>query len=189
MARLWLGLWIVLGSNALPHDAGAQDRYVQADDQLSRLAPSAFTKVPAAVIQALEAKKCTIPQASGDPAPHNVIRGSFAKPGQTDWAALCSRAKASAIVIIWGGESACADELEVREDRSYLQRVAGDKIVFTRRLAVISPDGIQRLYERYGGVTPPVSTRQGIEDITEGDGSVVRLCHEGRWVELTGRQN
>ena len=82
----------------------------------------------------------------------------------------------------------CSDELEVREDRSYLQRVAGDKIVYTRRIALISRDGIQRLHDRYGGVKPPVSSRQGIEDITEGKGSEIRLCHEGRWVELTGRQ-
>jgi hypothetical protein len=181
-------LAVMLAGTAFPHHAYAQDRWAQADEQLSRLAPSAFTKVPPSVIQALEAKRCTIPQASGDPAPHNLIRGSFARPGQTDWAALCSRARASAIVIIWGGASDCSDELEVREDRSYFQRVAGDKIVYTRRIAAISPDGIQRLYQRYSGVKPPVSNRQGIEDITEGKGSEIRLCHDGRWVELTGRQ-
>jgi hypothetical protein len=177
-----------LAGGALPQPAWAQDRWSQADQQLVRLAPPSFSKVPSAVIQALEARKCTIPQATGDPAPHNIIRGSFAKPGQTDWAALCSRARASAIVIVWGGEAACSDELEVQEDRTYLQRVAGDKIVFTRRITTLSRDGIQRLYERYGGVTPPVSNRQGIEDLTEGKGSVVRLCHDGRWIELTGRQ-
>ena len=168
---------VMVAGYATPHHASAQDRWAQADEQLSRLAPSAFTKVPPAVIQALEAKRCTIPQSSGDPAPHNIIRGSFSRPGQTDWAALCSRAKASAIVIIWGGPSECSDELEVREDRSY-----------TRRIAPISPEGIQRLYDRYNGVKPPASPRQGIEDITDGQGSDIRLCHEGRWIELTGRQ-
>ena len=46
----------------------------------------------------------------------------------------------------------------------------------------------QSFYDRYGGVKPPNTNRQGIEDITEGEGSEIRLCHDGRWIELTGRQ-
>lgn len=185
-ARLVLSAMLAISIAATR--VSAQDRWANADQQLARLDPSAFTKVPPGVVAALQAKHCTIPQATGDPAPHNIIRGSFVKPGQTDWAALCSRAKASAIMIVWGGEAACSDELEVREDRAYLKRVAGDKIVFTRRIAPASREGIQRLYDRYGGVKPPATNRQGIEDITEGEGSEIRLCNEGRWIELTGRQ-
>jgi hypothetical protein len=185
-ARLVLSA-VLAGGIGISH-ASAQDRWAAADQQLSRLDPSAFTKVPPDVVAALQAKHCTIPQATGDPAPHNIIRGSFVKPGQTDWAALCSRAKASAIMIVWGGEAACSDELEVREDRAYLKRVAGDKIVYTRRIAPASREGIQRLYDRYGGAKPPNTNRQGIEDITEGKGSEIRLCYEGKWIELTGRQ-
>ena len=51
-----------------------------------------------------------------------------------------------------------------------LKRVAGDRIVYTRRIAPASREGIQRLYDRYGGVKPPETNRQGIEDITEGEG-------------------
>jgi hypothetical protein len=188
MLKARLVLSAVLASGIVPSHVSAQDRWAQADQQLPRLDPAAFTKVPPPVIAALQARHCTIPQATGDPAPHNIIRGSFVKPGQTDWAALCSRAKASAIVIVWGGESGCPDELEVREDRAYLKRVAGDQIVYTRRIAPASREGIQRLYDRYGGVRPPETNRQGIEDITEGEGSEIRLCYEGRWIELTGRQ-
>jgi hypothetical protein len=188
MLKARLVLSAVLASNIVATRVSAQDRWANADQQLSRLDPSAFTKVPPGVVAALQARHCTIPQATGDPAPHNIIRGSFVKPGQTDWAALCSRAKASAILIVWGGEAACSDELEVREDRAYLKRVAGDKIVYTRRIAPASHEGIQRLYDRYGGVKPPDTNRQGIEDITEGEGSEIRLCYEGKWIELTGRQ-
>jgi len=188
MLKARLVLSAVLAISIAATRVSAQDRWANADQQLARLDPSAFTKVPPGVVAALQAKHCTIPQATGDPAPHNIVRGSFVKPGQTDWAALCSRAKASAIMIVWGGEAACSDELEVREDRAYLKRVAGDKIVFTRRIAPASREGIQRLYDRYGGVKPPATNRQGIEDITEGEGSEIRLCNEGRWIELTGRQ-
>lgn len=165
-----------------------QDLWVQADQETVRLAPSAFPKLPPVVLQALESRKCVIPQSNSDAAPHNVIRGSFARQGQIDWAVLCSRARASTILVVWGGEAACNEEMEVREDRSYLQRVAGGKVVFTRRIETITRDGIQRLYERYGGPVPPISNRQGIEDFTGGQGSVVRLCHDGRWMELTGKQ-
>jgi len=37
-------------------------------------------------------------------------------------------------------------------------------------------------------VKPPDTNRQGIEDITEGEGSEIRLCYDGKWIELTGRQ-
>ena len=156
MLKARLVLSAVLASNIVATRVSAQDRWANADQQLSRLDPSAFTKVPPGVVAALQARHCTIPQATGDPAPHNIIRGSFVKPGQTDWAALCSRAKASAILIVWGGEAGCSDELEVREDRAYLKRVAGDKIVFTRRIAPASPcrRPVIDIQRRWGCIPP-----------------------------------
>jgi hypothetical protein len=168
-ARLVLSA-VLAGGIGISH-ASAQDRWAAADQQLSRLDPSAFTKVPPGVVAALQAKHCTIPQATGDPAPHNIIRGSFVKPGQTDWAALCSRAKASAIMIVWGGEAACSDELEVREDRAYLKRVAGDRIVYTRRIAPGQP-------RRDSASVRPLWRREASQHQSPGD----RGHHRGRGV-------
>ena len=153
--------------------AAAQDLWAQADQQMVRLAPSAFSKLPPAVMQALDSRKCQVPQSNSDAAPHNVIRGSFARQGQIDWAVLCSRAHASTILVVWGGEAACNEELEVREDRAYLQRVGGGKVVYTRRIETITRDGIQRLYERYGGPVPPFPTGKASRISPTGK---VRLC-------------
>ena len=175
-------------SVALSEPAGAQDPWSLADQEIHRLTPAAFRQLPASVIAALEEKRCTIPQSSPDSIPHNVIRGSFGKKGQTDWAVLCSRARASTIVIVWGGPAACPDEMEVRKDRSYLLKDSEDRIRFSRRIEVAEPVYIIKMHERFGGEPPPPLEHQGINDSFLGKGSTIRYCKDNRWLELTGDQ-
>jgi len=180
-------LWLTGGLlSASP--ARAQDDWSRADQDIRRLTPAAFHKLPANVVSALEAKRCTVPQPSSDTIPVNAVRGSFEKKGRTDWAVLCSRAHASTIVIVWGGAASCPDEMEVQEDRSFLQRGAGGKIVFSRKIELATADYIMKMYQRFGGTEPPPLDHQGINDIFEGKGTTIRYCHEGRWLELTGDQ-
>ena len=183
MTALWLA-----GSLLAASPARAQDDWTRADQNIRRLTPAAFHKLPPNVVAALEAKRCTVPQPSSDTTPQNVIRGSFAKKGRTDWAVLCSRAHASTIVIVWGGPSSCPDEMEVQEDRSFLQRGAGGTIAFSRKIEVASPDYIMTMYKRFGGTEPPAIDHQGINDVFQGKGTTIRYCHDGRWLELTGDQ-
>src|SRR5947208_17097962 len=48
-----------------------------------------------------------IPQEAFSPAntkkANNVIKGEFARPGQTDWAVLCSVKGVSTILVFWNG--------------------------------------------------------------------------------------
>ena len=65
--------------------------------------------MPANLVQDLQRRGCTIPQEHFTKEPHNVIRGEFAKPGQTDWAVLCSINRVSSILVYWNAlrEESC----------------------------------------------------------------------------------
>ncbi len=176
----------VLALDVMARPAVAQDVWTEADKAILRLAPVSF-KAPPSVVTALENRRCLIPQSAGDTLPHNVIKGSFSRPGQTDWAALCSRSHASTIVIIWGAPSACPDEMEIREDRTFLVKGMDGKIRFERTIQTISAKRIRALYDRYGGDPPPPLNHDGVSDVFGREG-VVRYCYEGKWRELTGEQ-
>jgi hypothetical protein len=180
-------LLLAAGLGLLANPAGAQDPWTEADKAIRRLAPVSFSKAPPAVVEALEHRRCLIPQSAGDTLPHNVIKGSFSRPGQTDWAALCSRAHASAIVIIWGAPSSCPDEMEIREDRTFLVKGTDGNIRFERTIEAITAKRIKALYDRYGGDPPPPLSHDGVSDVFGREG-VVRYCYEGKWRELTGEQ-
>ena len=188
------GLWptsLVLASALLgsgPRRLSAQEEWSAADRQIRRLAPVSFTKAPPKIIEALESRRCLVPQSPSDTTPHSVIKGSFVRAGQIDWAALCSRAHASTIVIIWGGPSDCSDEMEVRQDQSYLIKGTDGVIRYQRQIETIIPRRIKALFDRYGGDPPPPLTHDGINDRFAGKGSVIRYCYEGKWRELTGEQ-
>ena len=166
----------------------AQDEWAMAERGISRLAPISFSKAPPKIIEALENRRCLVPQVAGDSTPHSVVKGSFTRPGQTDWAALCSRARASTIVIIWGGPSDCPDEMEVRQDKAYLIKGSDGTIRYLRKIEAVLPARIKALFSRYGGDPPPPLNHDGINDRFLGKGSVIRYCYEGKWRELTGEQ-
>lgn len=166
----------------------AQDEWADAERSIRRLAPISFSKAPQKILDALESRRCLIPQAAGDTAPQSVVKGSFFRAGQTDWAALCSRARASTIVIVWGGPSDCPDEMEVRQDKSYLIKGKDGTISYLRKIETILPARIKALFNRYGGDPPPPLTHDGINDRFLGKGSAIRYCYDGKWRELTGEQ-
>lgn len=68
-----------------------RSRWDEAAALIRHLPPSAFPEAPVAVRDRLIADGCSVPQAYHSSTPHNVISGEFAAPGQTDWAALCTR--------------------------------------------------------------------------------------------------
>src|ERR1700722_1679434 len=83
----------------LPEDLKRQ--FDEAERRIVKLPPTAFTELPRNVVRELERRGCTIPQEAFTKKPHNVIKGAFAKPGQLDWAVLCSVKGVSMILIFW----------------------------------------------------------------------------------------
>ena len=73
------------------------------DREITRLAASEFPELPANLAQDLRRRGCTIPQTVFARQPHNVIKGQFARPGQVDWAVLCSLKGRSSILVFWNG--------------------------------------------------------------------------------------
>jgi hypothetical protein len=65
-----------------------QHKFDEAERRIVRLSPRAFGELPGNVVQELQRRGCTIPQESYSKRRNNVIKGRFAKPGQTDWAVL-----------------------------------------------------------------------------------------------------
>src|SRR6266581_8509559 len=123
--------------------ADLKRKFDQADKKIVRLSPSAFPELPGNVVRELQRRGCTIPQEAFTKRRHNIIRGEFARPGQTDWAVLCSVNQTSrlssfwtdphyvsSILVFWSGSEKNPAEVATMEDRNYLQGISRDQIGF-----------------------------------------------------------
>ena len=151
-----------------------------------RLPPSAFPVLPQAVRRELQRRGCTIPQEAFSKHPNNVISGQFAKPGQKDWAVLCSKNGASSILVFWNGSASNPAELAQGDDINYLQGEGGDRICYSRGISAAGSDFILEHYRAYGGPQPPALDHQGIDDAFIEKASVVNYFSAGKWLQLTG---
>jgi hypothetical protein len=126
-------IWL-LGSGVV----ASPDKWDEAERNVRRLLPAKFSELPPVIIKSLNAKGCTIPQTYIRSEPHNVVSGKFAAKGQDDWAILCSKGGKSSILVFWGKASPCLAELELRDDKTYLQDISGDgKIAFSRLITTV----------------------------------------------------
>lgn len=157
-----------------------------ADSATVRLSPTAFPELSLDIVRALLLRGCTIPQMWGVEKPHNVIRGEFARRGQTDWAALCSRNGKSALLVFWGGAADSVAEHPSVPDLSFLQGVGNDDIGYSRVIGIAGRDYILDHYREYGGPKPPPIDHDGIEDAFEGKASAILYFYKGEWHTLTG---
>jgi hypothetical protein len=164
----------------------AQDKWDVADRETVRLPPSTFTDLPPKIVRYLEGRGCTIPQGYMTRNPHNVIKGQFAKRGQSDWAVLCSRNRESWIIVFWGGSIKHRYELTKERDYDYLQVTTDGSVGFSRVIDPVGSRYIEDHYKWYGGPKPPRITHQGINDIFAEKASVVLYFHKGKWLELQG---
>ena len=177
---------IVLGMIALClQSIGAQ----QVTSEIRRLPPSDFAGLPISLRAKLAEMGCTVPQSFADSKPHNVIRAEFAKKGQTDYAALCSRKGASAIVVFWGGPAQCKEsEIERGADSNWLQGTASNRMEYSRKLGVADAKSIRRYHSAFGSEQklPKLLDHSGIDDVFLEKASVILYCHQGEWLRLQG---
>ncbi len=163
-----------------------QKRIDEAQRQILRLRPADFKELPRNLIQELERRKCTIPQEAESTPRNNVIRGEFEKPGQIDWAILCSVNGYSSILLFWRGSEDKPGEIARAEDRNFLQGLGGEKIGFSRKISAVGRDFIIRNYRTFGGRKPPPIEHQGIDDAFVGKASTTHYNYKGKWFQLTG---
>jgi hypothetical protein len=164
----------------------AQNVWDQADRETRRLPPSAFENLPEPVRTDLERRGCTIPQVWHDSIAGNVASGEFHRPGQTDWAVLCSVSRVSAVLVYQNGIADSVEELAPSPDKNYLQGVGDGRIGFSRGIGTAAPRFIRQAYEQYGGPRPPPLDHVGINDAFVGKGSVIWYWHGGKWMQLSG---
>src|SRR5262249_30146313 len=72
--------------------------------QIVRVPPIYFLHIDRTVHDALESRRCTVPQTWGEKWPGNIVRGHFISAKSDDWAALCSRGGSSSVLVISGGK-------------------------------------------------------------------------------------
>jgi len=161
-------------------------KFDQADQKIVRLPPSAFPELPGNIVHELQRRGCTIPQEAYTKKPHNVIRGNFARPGQPDWAVLCSVNRASSILVFFNGSDKNVQEIARMEDRIFLQGISADQIGFSRGIRPVGKDFIMRHFKAYSGPTPPQIDHQGIDDAFIAKASVTWYFDQGNWLKLTG---
>ena len=161
-------------------------RFDEAERRIVRLRPTAFPELPGNVARELQRRGCTVPQEAYTKRPHNVIKGEFAKPGQTDWAVLCSVKGVSSILVFWNGSERSPAAIASLEDRGFLQGITADEIGYSRGIRSVGKDFIMGHYQAYGGPLPPPIDHQGIDDAFIEKASATWYFHGGKWLKLTG---
>ncbi len=156
------------------------------EDYVLRLPPAAFRELPANIVNELQRRRCTIPQEAEARKPNNVIRGEFAKPGQTDWAVLCSVNGASAILVFWNGSEKNPAAIARFEDGIFLQELGGGRFGYSRAIRPVGKQFIMAHYRAQGGPKPPLLDHQGIDDYFVGKASQTWYFHSGKWLKLAG---
>jgi hypothetical protein len=153
---------------------------------ITRLSPAAFPELPANLVQELQRRQCTIPQETFSKGRNNVMKGEFAKPGQTDWAVLCSVKGISTILVFWNGSEKNPAALAPVADDGFVQFLGQGQWGYSRGIDAVGKDFIMPHHEAYGGPEPPPIDHQGVEDVFIEKASVVWYFYEGRWLRLTG---
>jgi hypothetical protein len=192
---VWPCLWLTLSFPPLASSiwiSQIEKQDIPDSGKIRKLPPSAFPELPPAIGKRLETLDCGVPQVRGEAEPQNVIHGSFARLGQTDWAVLCSRAGKSSILIFWGKPTACSAEIATRDDSNYLQGDAEGRRAYSRQISSANDKKILEYAEAFGqdgtGKAPasPRLDHSGIEDIFVGKASEIYYCSRGKWQTLQG---
>ena len=146
--------------------ADLQRPFDEAQRQIVRLPPTAFPELSRKVIRELQRRGCTIPQPPSASKLHNVISGAFAKPGQTDWAVLCSLKGVSTILVFWNAsEKNPAEIAHNGRPRFFFRAWRPTRIAYSRAISAdrqgLHHAALQCLRRRQ---MPPPIDHQGVDD-------------------------
>ena len=163
------------------------DKWEVGDREIIRVPPSVFPKLPKGVRRDLDSRGCTIPQAQyWDRQPHNIISGHFNRPGQIDWAVLCSIDRFSTILVYSDGSPKSVTELSTTPDKQWLQNTGGEKVGFSHVISTVNAKYITDHARWYGGKIPAGLDHEGINDVFMEKASLVHYWYEGAWLVLQG---
>lgn len=161
-------------------------KFGEAEKRIVRLSPAAFPELPAEVVRELHGRGCTIPQSYPLTERSNVIKGAFAKPGQTDWAVLCSTKSVSSVLVFWNGSENFAEIGPKADDRYYVGFMADGAPIYQRTIRTVGRKFIMDHYRAYGGPKPPPIDHEGIDDAFLEKASSVHYLYRNKWLSLQG---
>ena len=185
MALMSIILMLPLGGLAGGTDSELTEQFDEAAKKIVRVAPSAFRALPSEAAKWMIAGGFTVPQSYCDTLLHNVIHGKFNEDDVDDWAALCSRADTSWVVVFWGGLESIA-MLDPVDDRTFLQGMGDEGIVYSRILMLETPGSIRARYHEWELSAPEWVNHDGIADVYCGKASSVFYWREGELKYLLG---
>jgi hypothetical protein len=107
-------------------------QFDEPERQIVRLPPAAFPDLPRNLVGELERRGCRIPQEEFSKKPNNVIKGEFARPGEVDWAVLCSIKDVWTILVFWYGSEMKPVAIAPMEDWIPLQGITLRKSDFPK---------------------------------------------------------
>ena len=148
------------------------------------LSPTAFPELPKNIVGDLQRRHCKIPQLLHEKKV-NVIKGEFAKRGQTDWAALCEVGRTTSILIYWNGSEINPARIGQQDDAARYEITEEGK----ENIRVISAVGRREIMTHYShspGPKPPPIDHQGIDDAFVGKASSIAYFYNGKWIGLSG---
>ena|ERR1051326_3183044 len=154
--------------------------------RIVRLPPAAIHQLPTNLVKELQRRQCTIPQETYTKRSNNVIKGEFAKLGQTDWAVLCSVKGVSAILVFWNGSEKSPASLAPMEDRIFIQGFRKSEYSYSRGIRPVGRSFITLHHNAYGERPLPPINHQGIVDTFTEKTSVVWYSYQGQWLKLSG---
>jgi hypothetical protein len=76
---------------------------------IRHLPVSSFPDLPAAIVDLLNRRGCTIPQTYEAHRPENVVHASLEQAGSSDWAVLCSAKGTVSLLVFFDAETGQAD--------------------------------------------------------------------------------
>jgi hypothetical protein len=109
--------------------------------KVEHLPASSFPALPAAVAAELNRRRCLVPQTYEAHGPENVIHGSFKRPGEKDWAALCSVHGIVSLLVFFEGAADSPEILASAAETSRLElNNASGRLEFDWGIDVATPE-------------------------------------------------
>ena len=158
----------------------------QPEARIRRISPTDARGLPINLVRQLQRRSCTIPQEQYSKKISNVIKGEFARPGQKDWAVLCSVKGVSTILVFWNGSEKNPASIAPMEDRIYIQAFRKSESSYSRGIRPVGRDFITLQHNGYGGRALPPINHQGIADTFTDKAPTVWYYYQGQWLKLPG---
>ena len=144
---------------------------------IRRLPLSSFPDLPTPVRDALDHRRCVIPQPFDAKRPDNVVSGSFLAEGSRDWAVLCSNASTTTL-LVFSADSGTPTELGSHSDLDVLtQHVGSSGLGYSWTISAATPVEVSRVSK----IDADQIDHEGIKDEIIDQSSVLHFHSKGKW--------